>query len=65
MAALARRLEGCSINTSKQSIIIATLFPNESLKQSGIVHLNPHGLAMLSVVANGQNTLWTVEQQPE
>ena len=35
--ALARRLEGRSMKTSKQSIITATLLPKEARKHSGIV----------------------------
>ena len=37
MLALARRLDGRSIKTSKQSKITATLVPNDAQKHSGIV----------------------------
>jgi len=39
VAGLAKKLEGLSIKTSKESVITATFDPNAALKHSGMVFL--------------------------
>ena len=65
--ALARKCEECSMNTSKQSIMTATLSPNEIWKHSGIGRLSCgrsghqiRGWRRISIIVTHLDTMWDI-----